>query len=642
MGDSVRLDDRAYVIAGVLPKELDLPFSEDIWVPLEFDLSRLENGRAIHGFYAFARLRGGVTLPQLSSELSVVSSKLASENPSEDKGVTFKAQTLRDWISGDFETPLFLLLAAVAGVLLMACANVANLLLARSAARAREISIRIAVGATRFRLVQQLLSESLMLAVCSAAIGLALTALALRILRALSDIQIPRPEYITFDWRVCCFAIGLAFLTSLLFGILPALETSRAPVSEILKQASTHTTASRRSQLLRKILLILETAISTVLLVGSVLLIQSFRHVTRLDPGFQTDHLLTAFLSLPNSRYGSDSILAARFADQVLPLVRAVPGVTNAAMSRNLPLTPGGSGPIQVEGRPLPAHIWEAPFVMREEITPAYRRTLKIPLLLGRDFDQREDRPSAPAVLINQAAAQKYFSNQNPVGKRISYRVNPKNPVVDWHEIVGVIGDTRRGYNLTRVPAIFVPMCRAASPYPAIIVRTQGDPAAYVHAVEQAVHKVDPDVPCFLFRTMSEVASQQIGRRAFNTSLLSVFTLMALLLASVGIFSVVAYSVSRRTAEIGLRMACGASKAQILTMILRQGVAPSALGIMIGVAAALEFSRYLESLLLGVSLRDPAPYLVSASVLLLVSAAASLLPAIRAAAIDPCIALRYE
>ncbi len=642
LGDAVRLDDRAYVIAGVLPKELDLPLPEDIWVPLEFDSSKLENGRAIHGFYAFARLRSGVALAQMNSELSVISSELASENPSEDKGVTFKAVTLRDWLAGDFRTPLFLLLAAVAGVLLMACANVGNLLLARSAARAREISIRVAVGATRFRLLQQLLSESLLLALCSAAIGLSLAAMALRILRSLSDIQIPRAEYIAFDWRVCCFAIGLACLTSLLFGILPALETSRAPVTEVLKQASTHTTASRRSQLLRKMLLTLETAIATVLLVGSVLLIQSFRHVTGLDPGFQTEHLLTAFVSLPNSRYGSDSVLAARFAEQVLPLIQAVPGVTSAAMSRNLPLNPGGNGPIQIEGRPLPAHIWEAPFVMREEITPAYRHTLNIPLLQGRDFDQREDRPGATGVLINQAVAQKYFPNQNPVGKRISYRVNPKNPVVDWHEIVGVIGDTRRGVNQTRVPAIFVPMYRSASPYPAIIVRTQGDPAAYVHAVEQAVHKVDPDVPCFLFRTMNEVAAQQLGPRAFNTSVLSVFTLIALVLASVGIFSVVAYSVSGRTAEIGLRMACGASKAQILTMIVRQGVAPAALGIIIGIVVSLEFGRYLESLLLGVSLRDPLPYLVSAVVLLLVSAAASLLPAMRAAAIDPWIALRYE
>jgi predicted permease len=644
MGQSIRLDNRAYAIAGILPKSLDLPFPADLWLPLEFDLRKPENGRAIHRYSALARLAPGVSIRQFSAELAVVTSQLALENPSEDKGVMFHAVGLRDFIAGDVKTPLLLLLAAVTGVLLMACANVANLLLARSSARLREVSVRMAVGASRWQLFAQFLVESLLLAGLSAAAALALTALAVRILRALPDTHIPRPEAIFIDWRVLLFAIGTAALTAILFGVLPALQAANAPLTEILKQTSGRATLSSHRHLPRRLLLAAETAIATTLLIACILLVQSFRNVVRLNPGFESDHLLTMYLSLPDSRYGSDSIYAARFADQALALIQAIPGVTHAAFSKNLPLNPGGDGPIQIEGHPAPAHIWETPFVILENVTPGFRQTLQIPLLRGRDFDSREDVPGAKGVLISQSVARQYFPGVDPIGKRLSYKVavGRQSGEPDWHEIVGVIGDTQRDFRPWAFPAVYIPLYRAANNYPALIVRTKGEPDRYAKAIQDAVHKVDAEVPCFLIQSMDEVIRRQLGWRAFNTSLLGLFTGAALVLASVGIFSVVSYSVAQRTSEIGLRIACGASQRDVFVLILKQGTLPAALGIAVGVIAAFLFGRYLQSELMGITLRHPLPYALAALFLLFTATAASLLPARRAAKIDPWTALRYE
>jgi putative ABC transport system permease protein len=644
IGQTIRLDNRAYVIAGILPKALDLPFPADLWLPLEFDLAKPENARAIHRYSAWARLAPGVTLAQFTAGLSVLTSQLALENPSEDKGVTFHAIGLRGAIAGDVKIPLLLLLAAVTAVLLMACANVANLLLARSAARLREVSVRMAVGASRLQLFFQFLVESLLLAAISAAAALVLAAFAVHVLRLLPDTHIPRPETISIDWRVLLFAIATAALTALLFGILPALQASRAPLTEILKQTAGRAALPPRSHRARHLLLTAETAIATTLLIASILLVQSFRNVIRLNPGFQTDHLLTMYLSLPDSRYGSDSIYAARFADQALALIQAIPGVTQAALSKNLPLNPGGDGPIQIEGRPAPAHIWETPFVIFENVTPGFRRTLQIPLLRGRDFDDREDLPGAKGILISQSVARQYFPGVDPIGKRIAYKFTPgKAPSeADWHKIVGVIGDTQRDFRPWAFPAIYIPIYRAANNYPALIVRTEGDPSRYAKAIQDAIHKVDPEVPCFLIQTMDEVIRGQLGWRAFNTSLLSLFAAAALLLATIGVFSVVSYSVAQRSSEIGLRIACGASQRDIFLLILKQGTAPAATGIAIGMLAAFLLGRYLQSELMGITLRHPLPYAVAALFLLFTATAASLLPARRAASTDPWTALRYE
>jgi putative ABC transport system permease protein len=596
--------------------------------------------RGYHSYSALGRLREGVSLAQANAGLRQAAADLAAAYPTQNKGVGAFAITLREWLSGELKVPLLLLLAAVLCVLLIACANVANLLLARASARAREISVRLAIGANRIRLFRQLMTESFLLAFGAAVAGLGIASGAISVVRHLQHIRIPRPEDITLDWRVLAFAVLIAAFTAVLFGLLPALRAAGFDVTQALKQSGGRMTESKRQQWLSRFLVVSQTAVATLLLIESVLLIKSFEKVSGVDPGFEPDHVMTMYASLPAARYGQDSEFGARFADRVLERLRAIAGVRNAAFAGDLPFASTlGGGPIVIKGKPSPKNIWDAPFVERTAVTSGFCRALKIPILKGRDLNERDDAPSAKAVLINQAFARQFFRGENPVGQLLSYTTDR----TDWHEIVGVIGNTRQqSVEKEVMPQIYVPLYRYVDLWPAVVVRTAGNPLGYAKAIQAQLQQVDPEVPVFLPRSMQQIIAEQLGWRAFDTGLLTVFAIVALILSSLGIYAVIAYSVTQRTPEIGLRMACGAAQEDIMHMIVKQGMLPAVIGTLAGALGALGVAKLFSQLLYGVRFTDYTAYLSAVAFLVSVAAAASYFPARRAAAIDPWRALRYE
>jgi putative ABC transport system permease protein len=640
LGKTLRLDGMPHVIAGILPENLNILGHKDAWVPVSFDLTAADNKRGVHSYAVLGRLRPGVTLAQANAALAQAATDLAIAYPAQNQGVGASAITLRESLSGDLKKTLLLLLAAVTCVLLIACANVANLSLARASARRREFSVRLALGAGRRRLFQQLMTESLMLASCATAAGVALAAAAIHIVKKLDSIPIPRPEDITLDWRVLLFAIGLTVCCSLLFGLLPALQASAFNVANTLKQTSGSITESKRQQWVRRFLVIAETAVATLLLIESVLLIKSFAKASGVDPGFEPSHVMTLYASLPSVHYGSDTDVGARFANRVLERLRTVPGIESAAFIGDLPFASTlHGGPVSIKGKVTPKDLWKAPFAQRTAVTSDFSRVLKIPILKGRPFSPSDDVPYAKAVLVNETFARQFFPGENPLGQQISYLTSH----TDWHEIVGVIGDTRQqSVEKAVIPQFYVPLYRSAELWPALVVRTAGSPSNYAKAMQKQLQQVDPEVPVFLARTMEQILAEQLGWRAFHTSLLAVFAGVALTLSSIGIYAVISYSVTQRTSEIGVRMACGAGKENILRMIVLQGMLPALLGTAIGAFAALGVAKIFSQLLYGIRFTDYVAYFAAMAFLVAIAAAASYVPARRAAAVNPWRALRHE
>jgi putative ABC transport system permease protein len=640
VGKTLRLDGKPRLIAGVLPANLNILGHKDIWMPVTFDLAARENMRGYHSYSALGLLRKGVPLTQANAALTQAAADLAAAYPAQNKGVGAFAITLRDWLSGELKTPLLLLLAAVLCVLLIACANVANLLLARASVRGREMSIRLAIGASRVRLFQQLMTESFLLAFCAAAAGLGIAAASIVMVRHSANIRIPRPEDIVLDWRVLLFAVLIAASTAILFGLLPALRAAGFDIAQALKQSGGKMTESRRQRWLSRSLVIAETAVATLLLIESVLLIKSFAKASGIDPGFEPDHVMTMYASLPPERYGRDSAFGARFAQQVLDRLHSIGGVQNAAFAGDLPFASTlGGGPVVIKGKPSPKNTWDAPFVELTAVTSGFCRALKIPIRKGRDLDRADDVPSAKAVLVNQAFARQFFRGEDPLGQLLSYTADR----TDWHEIVGVIGNTRQqSVEKAVIPQVYVPLYRYVDLWPAVVVRTSGNPLGYAKAIQAKLQQVDPEVPVFLPRSMRQIIAEQLGWRAFNTGLLTVFAAVALVLSSLGVYAVIAYSVTQRTPEIGVRMACGAARENILRMVVKQGMLPAVIGTLTGAVAALGVAKLFSKLLYGVLFTDYAAYFSAIAFLIAVAAAASYFPARRAAAIDPWQALRHE
>ena len=645
IGNTIRLNEKPCLITGVLPENLDLPLTPsavEIWVPAVFDLHDPNNGRRVQSWYGIAHLGPNVSLPAFNAQLASLSKRLSRENPIDDAALKLHGVRLRDWLTAGVKDSVILLFAATVGVLLMACANVANLMLTKGALRTREMSVRAAIGATRWMLLQQLLTESLLLAAVSALSAMTLTSVAVRVIGALPDSNLP-PQTIHIDWRVNLFAIVCAAITGLLSGAMPAVRLSMTSLAVALKQSDGRITEARRQQAIRQLLIGLETAIATMLLIASLFLLHSFQAVSHIPLGFQSDHLLTAYLSLPVDRYGKNSADLARLAESVTTQLDAAPGIQSTAFSTNVPLqSTSGSAPVQIEGRPVPLREADAPLVLDNGVSPTFRRTMNIPLLAGRDLDERDNTLNATAVLVNAAFAVFYFPGESAVGKRLRY--NPVNdPDAPLQQIAGVIGDARQdGLEAAVQPEIFIPLARSMILFPAVIIRTADDPASHLRDIVKAVHQIDPEIPVFSARTMQQVESRRLGSRTFTTSLVAGFACAALLLAAGGIFAVIAYSVSQRTPEIGLRIACGATPSRITWMIIRQGVTPAFAGIAAGAISSYVLSRYLASLLYGVKPADIGEYLEAVVLLASISALSALWPARRASSIEPWTALRYE
>jgi putative ABC transport system permease protein len=640
IGRTLQIDDKPRTIAGILPEDLNILGHKDVWLPAVLDFANRQNMRGYHSYLALGRLRPDITLAQGNAELGKEAANLATAYPAENQGVGASAISLRAWLSGDLKGPLVLLLGAVLCVLLIACGNVANLLLARTSARMREISTRLAIGAGRARIFSQLMTESFVLAAAAALTGVAIAAGAIRIVKHLPSTGIPRPEEITLDWRVLAFAVCLTVVTAMLFGLVPAFRTSTSAMSEALKQANGRISESKGQQWMRRTLVAVETAVATLLLIVSVLLLKSFEKAAGVDPGFQPDRVMSMYTSLPPTRYGRDSELGAHFADRVLERVRALPGIESAAFTRDLPFASRlGGGPIVIKDKVAPKTIWNAPFVLRTAITSGYCKTLRIPLIKGRDLDRHDDAPAAKAVLINETFARQFFAGEDAVGRFLSYV--PGAP--DWHQIVGVVNDTRQqGAEAPILPQLYIPLYRYVELWPALVVRTTGDPLGYSKPLQNEIKSVDPEAPVFLPRSMRQIMAEQLGWRTVHTSLISLFAAVALTLSAIGIYAVIAYSVTQRISEIGVRMACGAARPQILRMIVKQGMAPALIGTLVGAAAALATAKLFSGLLYGVRFTDYSAYISAIVVLVLIAAAASYFPARRAAAINPWQALRHE
>jgi putative ABC transport system permease protein len=642
VGKTIPLSGNVYTIIGVMPPGFASPRENTAaWTPVHVSNPLAANFRGVHFLRTYARLAPGVTLEQAAAEMQVIDKTLATEYPADNKNRTTVLIPLQERIVGESRRSLIVLFAAVSLVLLIACANFANLLLARAAEREREFVIRTALGAGRWRLIRQLLTESLIVSFAGGAVGVLLAIWATSLLVALKPDNLPRLQEIGVDARVLAFTFGVSLFTGLVFGLLPAWSASRVGVNESLKEGGRSATAGGARQRLRSTFVVVELAIALVLLVGAGLLIKTFWKLRSVEPGFATDHLLTMRVELPEARY-KEVDKQTRFRTQTLDNVNSLPGV-KAAMVSELPLS-GDSldHDFLIENRP-PIAPGDEPSLETRSILGDYFHVMKIPLRLGRDFEPLDFADNAPLVgIANDAMVRQYFANEDPLGKRVRWA---RDPELHWMTIVGVVGDVKHfGLDLPEQPALYTPYTQI-NPWKrwmTVVARTQSDPNAMAQAVKQQIWKVDSQLPVTELKTMDEVSAASFAARRFNMLLLGIFAGLALVLAAVGIYGVMSYAVTQRTQEIGIRMALGARATDVLKLIIRNGMTLTLLGVVIGVAGAIALTRLLATLLFGVTPTDKPTFIAVAAVLVLVSLLACYIPARRATKVDPLVALRYE
>lgn len=642
VGRAITLDGESRTVVGVMPRLVELPnlegWTDQLWVPLAFTPEEADN-RGNHYLWVLGRLKPGVTRAQAQAEMTTVMARLEKQYPAENTRMGIKVRPLHDQLVGDIRPALLVLLGAVGFVLLIACANVANLLLARAAGRQREMAVRLALGAVRSRLTRQFLTESLLLAALGGAGGLVLAWSGLALLKHLIPAAVAQAEHIALDGRVVLFTAGLSLATGLLFGLFPALQASSGNLSETLKEGGRDGSSGRRGQRLRSLLVVAEVAISFLLLIGAGLLIASFVHLLKLDPGYRTDHLLTLKLTLGPTKY-PDREQRVAFFREVTRRVRALPGVVSVAAASNLPLTYyGDSMPIGVEGRADPPPD-QMPDVIFRVVSPGYFETMGIRLVQGRDVHDSDTADKPRVAVISEKMAQHFWPGENPLGKRFKPgSVTSDSP---WREVVGVVRDVRQNDFLAapKMQMYFSHEQVVSLASNALVVRTSMDPLSLGTAIRNTVWSIDREQPVSDLRTMEELVASAVARQRFSALLLGVFAGVALILAAVGIYGVMSYTVSQRTREIGLRMALGAQRGDVLRMTVQQGLRLVALGLALGLVAAFALTRVMASLLHGVSATDPLTFGGIALLLLLVAALASYLPALRASRVDPMEALR--
>ncbi|MGA2738426.1 MAG: ABC transporter permease [Bryobacteraceae bacterium] len=637
LGRKIAMNGEPATVVGILQPDFHFPgWKADLYVPLALD--RAEARKGGRWLSTIARLKSGVSLAQAQQDMAAVARQLAEERPGMDKGWSAAVVPLLEDVTENFRLPLFVLLAAVGLVLLIACANVANLLLMRANGRMREIALRAALGAGRRRILQQLLSESLLLALAGLAGGLAIGYWGLQGLLALlpESVTLPRMESIHLDSGVFLFALGISLATAILFGLAPAIQVSRPQLQTALQQGSQRTGVGG-SRIFRRTFVVAEIALALLLLVGAGLLMRSFARLTSVNPGFRTEHLLTMEMFTSPAKY-EDNLKRSQYLERVLDEVRSVAGVRAAGTTHFLPLTGMVSGSCFAPA-PGPDPDTSSPSADFLVISPGYFQTMRTAMLSGRDFAAR-DRYGAPSVLVvNHAFAERFFASQNPVGKKLNVCWTIPNPV----EIVGVVADARQTeLKEPPHPTIFLANAQGPMYFARLVVRAANDPRQMARAVQTAIHRVDPDQAISNVQTMDEIFSDSVARPRFQLVLLLVFAAIAMLLATIGVYGVVSYSMSQRTQEIGIRVALGAGAGDVSRLVLREGLLLGGLGVAVGLAAALASTRVLESLLFEVTPTDPLTLGGVAGLLLAVAIAATLWPARRASKVDPMVALRYE
>jgi predicted permease len=634
VGSSIRLDGTAYTVIGIMPARFSS--GTGLWLPLAPTPDQAAD-RGSHMLSVVGRLRPGVTRESGEAELDRIAHRIARDVPGAEPGRGAALHSFSEDLVGSVRPALLVLLGAVALVLLIACANVANLLLARAAARRHEVAIRLALGASRGRLVRQFLLESLLLAGAGAALGAVLAWVALRALRPFAANALPRASEIALDGHVFLYLLAIALACGVLFGLAPALQSAHGNVRSHLSEAGVKSSGGARQQRLRSSLVVAEIALSLVLLIGAGLLMRGFLMLRGTAPGVDVDHVLTAHLTVPAGEPG-DSTAAARFITQVLDRVRTTPGVTAAGMISMLPIQQAWTNlNYSVVGQPKPEPGKE-PWAEFRTTTPGTFRALGIPMVAGRDFTLEDRFDSAGTIIINQTLATKAFGATNPIGQQLRLEDGPPSTVI------GVVGDVHQaGLDQPPLPEIHMPV---GNPYMgrevALVVGTSVPPAGLGRAVRAAVREVNADQPLSQVLTMREIVEQSLLNRRLNLWLLAVFAGVALVLSATGLYGVISYLVSLRTREMGIRMALGARAGDVVGLVLGQGARLTLIGLAIGIAGAFALSRLLASMLYGVSVRDPLTFGAVTVVLTAVALLASLLPARRAARTDPLLAIRSE
>src|SRR5579862_3150676 len=638
VGRTLTVDGIPRTIVGVVPHQLGEMVPADLWLPTAINPNNPP--RHNHNSGVVARLKPGVTLAQARAEMTVIARRLEAAYPATNDGCGITMFPMAEMFTGRIRPVLLILLGAVGLLLLIACANLANLLLARAATREREIAIRGALGAGRRRIVRQLLTESLLLALAGGALGLFLAVWSVRLLRGIVPEMFPMLRHMGVDLPVLAFTLGISLLTGMLFGLVPAWRSSRTDINTTLKEAAGRSESAGGSQRIRGFLLASEVALAVLLSVSAGLLLRSFARVVAVNPNVRTADVLTMNLSLPEAKYDTP-VKRANFYKNLTERLETLPGVRSAGAVQFLPLRVSllsfrvGVNSFEIEGRP-PLNQSQQPQADYRTATPGYFNTMGIALRQGRLFDQHDGLDARRVVIVNDAMVRKHFPHENPLGRHIIM----SRPM----EIVGVVADAKLyGLDAPVEPAVYVPHMQ--QPYVsamAVAVHTAGDPMALTAAVRREIQKLDPELPVSNVRTMEQVLSNSLTLRRVSMLMLTVFACLALTLATVGIYGLTTYSVSRRTHEIGLRVALGASQSQILRMVVGRGLLTSLIGAAVGLAAAFQLTRALSGMLYGVTATDSIVFAGVPLLLIAVSAIASFLPARKATQIDPLIALRYE
>ena len=648
IGQKLTLNDDPYTVVGVMPAGFQFPRKgempagyqfprqAELYTPLAW--TPVQAGNRGRNFLAVvARLKPEVTLAQAQVDMDAIAGRLTEQYPQSNTNKDVLLVPLHQQVVGKVRTALLVLLGAVGFVLLIACANVANLLLARAASRQKEIAIRTALGASRSRIVRQLLTESILLALTGGTLGLLLSMWGIDLLVAISPANLPRVDAISVDARVFGFTLAVSLLTGIVFGLVPAIQASKPDVNEALKEGGRASSTGHNR--FRSVLVASEVALSLVLLIGAGLMIRSFVRLLNEGPGLNPENVLTLDVGLLRTKYTGAQQVA--FFQQVIERMRALPSVKSAGAVYPLPLSGAEEGMgFGIEGRP-PAAPGESFIAGPRCVSPDYFNVMGIALLRGRELSERDGMDTPRVLVINEAMAARYFSDEDPIGKRVAF--DQLNGAPNWREIVGLARDVKHSaLDSKPQPEMYIPFTQFPSFFMTLVVRASGDPRNLVTAARAEVLAVNKNQPISNVHTMEELLSNSIAQRRFNMLLLSIFAGAALLLAAVGIYGVMSYSVAQRTHELGVRMALGAPTSHVLTLVVKQGMTLSLAGVGIGLAAAFALTRILASLLYGVSATDPLTFSMIALLLASVSLVACYLPARRATKVDPMIALRYE
>jgi putative ABC transport system permease protein len=637
VGRTLNISDKLRTVVGILPRGVEYPFAGDVWLPMQFEPEEMQQRFSMY-LDVIARLAPNVNQAQAQSELEFLAKQVEKQFPAKVDGFTARLVPLHQAITGDVRPMLLLLLAAVGFVWLIACANVANLTLSRATSRERELAVRAALGAGRARISAQVLTEGILLALAGGAGGLVLGRGCLAALVAMRPKHLPRLSEIGLDPYVFAFALLLSVLAALLFGMAPVLRATRAHWTASLKSGA-QTTALPHTRL-RSALVVTQVGLSLVLLAGAGLMLRTMWKLLSSPAGFDPQRVLVADILLPPVRY-SDNATRVVFLDRVLDHLRTHPGAESVGATNYLPLgRQGMSLGIVIEGRPEPAQQGSSLGANFRTVSPDYFRTMRIPLRMGRSIETRDVAGAPEVVVINEAMAQRFWPAENPIGRRIRIQ---RRGEPEWRQIVGIVGNVRHeGLNLEPLPEMYVPFAQQPWPWFRLVVRTAGDPTALASVLREAVWNVDPGLPVSNVRTMNDVVAASIGEPRFYSVLLGAFAVLALGLATVGIYGVMSYAVASRTREIGIRLALGAQRGGIFRLVMARGARLAALGILLGTGGALAATSGLEKLLYGVTPTDTLTFASVAALLGLVALLACWLPARRAMRVDPAVTLRYE